>query len=60
MTKKDYILIATAINREYRYRSDDSDCRNGVVGVAHVLADALGDENPRFDKTRFLEACFKQ
>lgn len=47
MTKKDYVLIAAAINNAL--------CKDG--DVVSGLADALASQNPRFNKTTFMEAC---
>jgi len=57
MSKKDYILIATAINAEWRYRFDNAEAKAGILGVVHTLADALERENTKFDRQRFVEAC---
>lgn len=55
MTKKDYELIASAIN-------DGVNGNSVVVGgdmhaIVRAITDALADDNPRFDRSRFLEAC---
>lgn len=48
MTRKDYVLIAAAIARaEFDARQE----------VAHYVAKALAEDNPRFDSARFLKAC---
>lgn len=73
MTKKDYILIASAINemathydegKEYAterddsiYYSDQSSREMAMYDVATLLAIKLGKENPRFDTDKFLKAC---
>lgn len=55
MTKKDYKLIADAI------RFEREEWTNGVPQevldrlVAH-LSQKLGNQNPKFDKAKFLEA----
>ena len=46
MTKKDYELIADCI----RAAADKET-------VALLLAAALGEDNPRFDRKKFLDAC---
>ena len=55
MTRKDYQLIASAISELA------SDFGKGEVVainlVADTLADALAQENPRFDRAKFLTAC---
>jgi hypothetical protein len=52
MTKKDYILISTAI------RSIDNDLIR--VSCARVLAYALREDNRRFDIDKFINACGKE
>ncbi len=60
MTKKDYELIAEAINelstKPIKGIPDDA-FADGVRAVAEHLAVALNRDNPRFDKDRFMEAC---
>lgn len=51
MTKKDYNLIARAITD---VDLSDADRRH----VAHAMARALRDTNPRFDYDRFMRACY--
>lgn len=66
MTRKDYILIASAIwasaNRMPVSLTDQH--HNNVLdaairSVAESVADTLADDNPRFDRERFLEAACK-
>ncbi len=49
MTRKDYVLIAAALNS----------CAQGAdkSTVVYQLADALARDNPRFDRERFLKAA---
>ena len=70
MTRKDYVLIAKALNAalvdikrdsesEYltdRARAILSGERAGVHMVALRLADQLRSDNPRFEHARFLKA----
>jgi hypothetical protein len=53
MTRKDFELIAAVLNK---FTAED-----GVVverdAMAYDLADALGADNPRFDRRRFLIAA---
>lgn len=50
MTRKDYQLIAQAIA--------DVWCENTAqLYIAESIADALAQDNPRFDRARFLDAC---
>jgi hypothetical protein len=62
MTRKDYVAIAKAFQYSYLKitpDSDDADCAHR--NVWHVLrmdiANALADDNPRFDRQRFYTAC---
>ena len=62
MTRKDYELIAKALKlaRDNLTQGQDSTALV-CVGICNVnairVADALANENPRFDRERFLEAC---
>jgi hypothetical protein len=58
MTRKDYVLIAAACAKAYAtFSPRSSNHSNGARYVAECLADALGRDNPRFDRERFLAAC---
>ena len=71
MTRKDYVMIADTlrglladIERESgpmavcdRTRACLTGERLGVRHVASRLADQLRQDNPRFDRTRFMAAC---
>lgn len=52
MTRKDYVLIAAAIRA-----ADDGMCHITIRHLANELAAALAEDNPRFDRERFLIAC---
>lgn len=62
MTRKDYVMIAAAIRETLL-----TDPKTGIVPpdreaaathrVALRLADALANDNPRFDRAQFIEAC---
>lgn len=54
MTKKDYIIIAKAINEMYLGHKDW--VRN-LEQVGNKFAETLKADNPRFDTERFLTAC---
>lgn len=64
MTRKDYILIAAAL-REAVWEAETG--RPGYVPLQETravmaivngrMADALANDNPRFDRARFLAAC---
>ena len=55
MTRKDYQLIAGALKDALG--AIDHPQRAGAVLAAQELAYRLRDDNPRFDRKRFLEAC---
>jgi hypothetical protein len=56
MTRKDYVLIARALNRAYTDLSIETDSGMAhavMLAAKHVGAD-LAYENPAFDLARFL------
>lgn len=59
MTRKDYVAIAAAIhNRALAFDvGAHIDGEAAVYMVARDLADVLANDNPRFDRARFLKAC---
>ncbi len=59
MTKKDYILIAKALKETFVsfQRNDQTDKRTGVVHAIEHIATVLGQDNPRFDRDRFIGSC---
>lgn len=71
MTRKDYVLIADTIAQFSRDIAIDGDSeyltdrarairdgeRDALVTLAHRLADQLRQDNPRFDRSRFIDAC---
>lgn len=58
MTKKDYVLIAKALRgARTALPSERPDAVQQSEDDAHSIADALAQDNPRFDRDRFLAAC---
>jgi hypothetical protein len=64
MTKKDYILIAAALHRGKPATQEGVPCNtytsiacNTYTNIATHIATALATDNPRFNRSRFLEAC---
>jgi len=57
MTKKDYERIAKAVREAWECEKDNYESTIGVSRVAHILAFSFANENPRFDKEKFLFAC---
>ena len=59
MTRKDYVLIASTLKtaRDENMARFGGMARQGIEVAAEAMADALANENPRFDRERFLRAC---
>jgi hypothetical protein len=70
MTRKDYILLADTIaglvrdiaQEQFDARAHTDKAiltgeRLGVYNLAQRLADQLRNDNPRFDRKRFIDAC---
>ena len=68
MTRKDYILIAETIaqmSRDIASTAFENDRAKAILtgerlathAIAHRLADQLRQDNYRFDRQRFIEAC---
>ena len=70
MTRKDYVLIANTIAEQVRGIAEEqfhardrmdkailSGERLAVYNLAQRLADHLWQDNYRFDRTRFIDAC---
>ena len=56
MTKKDYELIAGVLNTEYtgyKLGWEREAIRITIIGLAEVFE----QDNPKFDRNKFLEAC---
>jgi hypothetical protein len=53
MTRKDYQLIASVLNK---FTGEQGDVVERDA-MAYDLADALAQDNPRFDRLRFLVAA---
>jgi hypothetical protein len=68
MTRKDYVLIAEVLaqmSRDLASTAFESDTAKALLtgerlathAIAHRLADQLHQDNNRFDRQRFIEAC---
>jgi len=59
MTRKDYVAIAAAVLRARNglctYQQVDP--RAAISEVSCRIADVMAQDNPRFDRARFLQAC---
>lgn len=58
MSRKNYEAIASVIKEAVR-RTDDGDMDKlmPLYQLAHSLTVVLKEDNPRFDRAKFLEAC---
>jgi hypothetical protein len=55
MSRKDYVLIAEAIASVV---PGSNRCQKGWSRfIAHRIAEAMKQGNPRFDKATFMQAC---
>ena len=68
MTRKDYVLIAETIaqmSRDLASTAFENDTAKAILtgerlathAIAHRIADQLHQDNTRFDRKRFIEAC---
>jgi len=67
MTRKDYVRLAAALRSarcSYHFPDGSASAKNvavyqsGVENAAAYIADALAADNPRFDRIKFLAACW--
>lgn len=61
MTRKDYELIAKSINHHLAIMGMSGKATSeeflAVGSVAQKIAQGLAEDNPRFDRQKFLKAC---
>lgn len=57
MTRKDYILLADAMKRSTPIASDGEVAMRNWIWTCANLAQTLSQDNPRFDRSRFIAAC---
>lgn len=58
LTKRDYVAIASILN-DARKEGDTSETTQ-LSYTRYLLAKYFKEENPRFDVSRFLDACLKE
>tara|TARA_Y100000310_G_scaffold336887_1_gene422580 strand:+ start:966 stop:1163 length:198 start_codon:yes stop_codon:yes gene_type:complete len=62
MTRKDYIKIAEIIKDEYQHEvarcGADVPTWSVVESIADQLAAYMAADNPRFDREKFVTACY--
>lgn len=56
MTRKDYQLIAGAMNREYTDSRRSEAEKAAILATAYTLASSLSWDNQAFDTNRFITA----
>jgi hypothetical protein len=56
MTRKDYILIAAALKMA-RSAKESAGYAQACDLTADILSNTLANDNPRFDRQRFLDTC---
>ena len=61
MTKKDFIIVAAAIEHEvYGWRQvigQKGEAIEALRSLAKEMCERFAADNPRFDETKFLTAC---
>jgi hypothetical protein len=68
MTRKDYVLIAEVLaqmSRDLASTGFENDTAKAILtgerlathAIAHRIADQLHQDNTRFDRKRFIDAC---
>ena len=60
MTKKDYELIAKAINAVVWNYQGEKQAQDAIYTLVETLAEALGQKNARFNKDKFIELANKK
>lgn len=53
MTRKDYVMIADILKGQQKAHND----LETIEEIAYSFADVLEEDNPRFDRHKFLVAC---
>lgn len=57
MTKRDFELVARVLASEYVFGEGESEARHQtVIDIATTFAAVFEDENPRFDRSKFMQA----
>lgn len=54
MTKKDYIIIATAISQAVREVPAQASAKSAAKSIIEHVSHALQIDNPKFDARRFI------
>ena len=57
MTKKDFQVIASLLNRMITEKAWCMDDMQDTYNMVHMFMDELQKTNPRFDREKFAKAC---
>lgn len=59
MTRKDYVKTASNIKARFEQSKEAQvlGSKQYFIGLATDMADMFASDNPRFDRTRFMDAC---
>jgi hypothetical protein len=57
LTRKDYKAIANILNDQQADFNEGDDGKALLNIVAHQLSHYMAQDNPRFNRSKFLEAC---
>jgi hypothetical protein len=57
MTKKDYVLLASALADAHYHATQFIGGESVWERCVDEIADSLSEDNPRFDRKRFVAAC---
>lgn len=60
MTKKDYIIIAREINALCWNYQGQTEQIEVLLKLSELLSQEFIADNPRFNKDKFINACFKK
>jgi hypothetical protein len=58
MTRKDYIILARALNSTYRSACESkqsADVLEAILRTSYSVASELSEDNPRFNGTHFMQ-----
>ena len=55
MSRKDYVLLAGALNQALTVSNSTQEACGIALATGHIM-DALASDNPRFDRGQFLDA----
>jgi hypothetical protein len=60
MSKKDYIKFAEMFKEQLGLAQEENDgsiSENAIEGIVFCVADIFAEDNPNFNRSKFLKAC---